>query len=65
MINGCTVLSIVERNVKNILKNINFDKINAEIIHISDNNMSINIVLCKFDPKIINHIQILGELIDC
>jgi aspartokinase len=65
MINNCTILSIVERNVKNILKNINFDKINAEIIHISDNNMSINFVLRNFDPKIINNIQILGELVDC
>jgi aspartate kinase len=64
MINNCTILSIVERNVKNILKNINFDKINAEIIHISDNNMSINFVLRNFDPKIINNIQILGEHVD-
>ena len=64
MINDCTVLSIVERNIKNILKNINFDKINTEIIHISDNNMTINIVLRKFDTNIINHIQTLGELID-
>lgn len=64
MINNCTILSIVERNVKNMLKNINFNKINAEIIHISDNNMSINFVLRNFDPKIINNIQIFGELID-
>ena len=56
MLSECTVLSIVSRNIKNIIKNINLDKINTEIIHISDNNMTINLVINNFDNKIISYL---------
>ena len=45
VITDCVVFSIITRNIKNILNKINLYDINAEIIHISDNNMTINFVL--------------------
>jgi aspartate kinase len=56
MINNCTILSIVKRNIKNTLKDINFININPEIIHISDNNMTLNLVLRDFNTNIINYL---------
>jgi aspartate kinase len=48
MINDCTIFSIVKRNIKEILSELNLNLINPEIIHISDNNMTLNIVLKTF-----------------
>ena len=68
VISECVIFSIVKRNIKDIITKINFNKINAEIIHISDNNMTINFVLSKFDlemlKNIIYDIDSFGELID-
>lgn len=52
MIEGCTILSVVTKNMKRLLKHSDINKIDAEIIHISDNNMTINFVLRDFDPNI-------------
>ena len=49
MINDCTIFSIVKRNIKDILNKLNFNLIDPEIIHISDNDMTLNIVLKDFD----------------
>lgn len=49
MINNCTIFSIVKRNIKDILNKLNFNLINPEIIHISDNDMTLNIVLNDYD----------------
>ena len=38
------------------MNKINFNQINAEIIHVSDNNMTINFVLCDFNINILNNI---------
>lgn len=69
VITECVIFSIVKRNIKDIMTKINFNKINAEIIHISDNNMTINFVLNKFDlemlKNIIYKVDSFGELIDC
>jgi aspartate kinase len=54
LITDCIVFSIVTRNIKNIMNKINIGNINAEIIHISDNNMTINFVLQKFDKNMLN-----------
>lgn len=48
----CIVFSIITRNIKNVINKIQFNNINAEIIHISDNNMTINFVLSA-EPSII------------
>lgn len=45
VIHECIVFSIITRNIKNVINKIQFNNINAEIIHISDNNMTINFVL--------------------
>jgi diaminopimelate decarboxylase/aspartate kinase len=58
MINDCTVLSVVTREIKELLTNSNFYNINSEIIHISDNNMTINIVLRDFNPNIVENFRI-------
>ncbi len=52
----CTIFSFVSKNIKNIFNKFNFSDINTEIIHISDNNMTLNIVLTNFSPEIINKI---------
>jgi aspartate kinase len=58
MITNCTILSIVSRNIKDVLKNIDLNKISYEIIHISDNNMTINLVLNNFNyDHIINFLE--------
>lgn len=51
VITECIVFSIITRNIKNVINKIQFNNINAEIIHISDNNMTINFVLSA-DPNI-------------
>jgi aspartate kinase len=50
MLMDCYVISIVKRNIdiKNIFNKIQI--INPEIIHISDNNMTLNIVSRNFNP---------------
>ncbi len=52
----CTIFSFVTHNIKNIFNKFNFSDINTEIIHISDNNMTLNIVLTNFSSEIINKI---------
>lgn len=47
----CIVFSIITRNIKNVINKLHFNNINAEIIHISDNNMTINFVLSA-EPNI-------------
>ena len=64
MIDGCTVLSVVTRKIKELLNNFKFNKINAEIIHISDNNMTINFVLSDFNINIVKNFYITGDLVD-
>jgi diaminopimelate decarboxylase/aspartate kinase len=49
MINDCTIFSIVRRNIKDILHKLNFNIIEPEIIHISDNDMTLNLVIKNFD----------------
>ena len=58
LISDCVIFSLVTRNIKNLINKINFADINAEIIHISDNNMTINFVLQKFDKDIINNLYV-------
>lgn len=60
MINGCTILSVVTRNIKKLLSQYDFNTINAEIIHISDNNMTINFVLRNFNPNIVKTFSFKG-----
>lgn len=57
MINDCTIFSIVCKDIKNIFQKINFTTIEPEIIHISDNNMTLNIVMKDFNPDIIKFIS--------
>jgi aspartate kinase len=64
MIDGCTVLSVVTRKIKELLNNSKFNKINAEIIHISDNNMTINFVLSDFNINIVKNFYITEDLVD-
>jgi aspartate kinase len=64
MIDACTVLSVVTREMKALLTNCNFNKINAEIVHISDNNMTINFVLRDFNPNIVTNFYLMGDLVD-
>ena len=64
MIDSCTVLSVVTREMKALLTNSKFNKINAEIIHISDNNMTINFVLRDFNPNIVKNFFLFGELVN-
>jgi aspartokinase len=52
----CTIFSFVTKNIKNIFNKFNFSDINTEIIHISDNNMTLNIVLTNFSPELIDKI---------
>jgi aspartate kinase len=59
MINNCTIFSIVKRNIKDILNKLNFNLINPEIIHISDNDMTLNIVLKEFDLDKICKLRLL------
>jgi hypothetical protein len=56
MITNCYILSFVTKNIKNILNNFDFKEIDAEIIHISNNNMTLNIVLQKFNPNLVDKI---------
>lgn len=49
MITNCTILSIVRRDIKDIIHKFNFKLIETEIIHISDNNMTLNLVIKNFD----------------
>lgn len=56
MINNCTILSFVKHNIKNLINKFNYNCIQPEIIHISDNNLTLNIVLKDFKPTIINDI---------
>ena len=60
MINNCSIFSFIRRNIKDILNRIKFDIIDPEILHISDNNMTINIVLKEFEiekiQKLTRHI---------
>lgn len=56
VVTDCTIFSIVNKNIKNIFKSFDFKTIEPEIIHISDNNMTINIVMKDFNPKIISNI---------
>lgn len=56
LISDCVIFSIVKRNIKDIMGKINFNKINAEIIHMSDNNMTINFVLREFNKDMLNDI---------
>jgi hypothetical protein len=64
MIDACTVLSVVTREMKALLTNTDFYKINAEIIHISDNNMTINFVLRDFNPNIVKNFFLFSNLVD-
>ncbi len=58
MITDCTVLSIVKRDIKNILHKFNFKLIETEIIHISDNDMTLNLVIRNFDiDKVIKFLK--------
>lgn len=54
MINNCTILSFVSQNIKNLINNFDYKCIQPEIIHISDNNLTLNIVLKDFKPEIID-----------
>jgi aspartate kinase len=69
LITDCIIFSIVTRDIKNVMNKINFNNINAEIIHISDNNMTINFVIRKLEKHILENIKYdinkFGELIDC
>lgn len=64
MIDACTVLSVVTREMKALLTNSDFYRIYAEIIHISDNNMTINFVLRDFNPNIVKNFYLIGDLVD-
>lgn len=58
MISDCVIFSIVKRNIKDIIAKLKFDTINPEIVHISDNNMTINFVFRDFDiNKIYNFLN--------
>ena len=52
----CTIFSFVTKDIKSIFNKFNFSDINTEIIHISDNNMTLNIVLRNFSPELIDKI---------
>jgi len=52
----CTIFSFVTKDIKSIFNKFNFSDINTEIIHISDNNMTLNIVLTNFSPELIDKI---------
>jgi len=56
VIQDCIVFSIITRNIKNIINKIQFHNINSEIIHISDNNMTINFVIQNHDINILENI---------
>lgn len=59
MIVGCTILSIVKKNIKSIINRINFLNLpSPEMIHISDNNMTLNLVLKEFNHEIIKLLEI-------
>lgn len=58
MITDCVILSIVKKDIKNILNKLNYTNILSEMIHISDNNLTLNIVLKNFESKIINNLFI-------
>jgi aspartate kinase len=45
LVQDCIILSIVSNNVKKIMSHIKFESIFSEIINISSNNLSINIVM--------------------
>lgn len=53
MLFDCVILSIVKKNIKNFLNKLNYSNIPSEMIHVSDNNLTLNIVLKKFNPEII------------
>ena len=53
---NCIIFSIVKRNIKDIIDKLNFKEIYPEIIHMSDNNMTINFVLRDLSNNIFNDI---------
>jgi len=53
MVMNCVILSIVKKDIKNILSQLRYSDIPSEMIHISDNNLTLNIVLKKFVPELI------------
>lgn len=58
MISDCVILSIVKKNIKSIINKLNFLNVLTEMIHLSDNNMTINLVLRNFDSSMINLLKI-------
>lgn len=54
----CVILSVVKKDIKNILNKFNYNNILSEMIHVSDNNMTLNIVLKKFNIEIFNSLII-------
>lgn len=54
MVLDCVILSIVKKDIKSLVNKINFLNIRTEMIHLSDNNMTINLVLRKFDSSMID-----------
>lgn len=56
MVMDCVILSIVKKNIKNILSKLRYSDIPSEMIHISDNNLTLNIVLKKFNPELIDNL---------
>jgi aspartate kinase len=58
MITDCVILSVVKKNIKSIINKINFLNIQTEMIHLSDNNMTLNLVLKEFNPEIIKLLKI-------
>lgn len=58
MISDCVILSFVKKNIKNVISQFDFSKFDSELIHISDNNTTINVVLKNYDPKILDLIYL-------
>lgn len=58
MVVDCVILSIVKKNIKSLVNKINFLNIQTEMIHLSDNDMTINLVLKKFDSDMISLLKI-------
>lgn len=53
---NCVILSVVKKNIKSIINKLNLLNIEIEMIHLSDNNLTINLVLKQFNPKIIDQL---------
>jgi len=59
MINNCTIFSIVKHNIRTIIDKLSMDKYSTcDIIHISDNNMTVNIVFKDISINDINNLTI-------